>query len=469
MDKNQIMSMLPKVADLLEQQELKMLCKMKGRNRVTNILRESIEIIRQDLMKNFIDNSASFVIPDSQSLKDRIIELVTEKISLSPFNFKPIINATGVVIHTNLGRSPLPYTILNRVVEKAKGYSNLEYDLKEGVRGERYDHFKKLLCQITGAEDALVVNNNAAAVLLCLSALAFGKEVIVSRGQLVEIGGKFRIPDVMAQSGAQLVEVGTTNKTYIEDYERVINEKTGLLLKAHTSNYKVIGFTSSVDNKELSSLGHKYNIPVMEDLGSGILVDLTPYGFPHEPTVSDSINSGIDLVTFSGDKLLGGPQAGFIVGKKELIKKIKCHPLTRALRIDKMTLAAIETLLTLYKEERWQEIPTLYMLTKSMKAMKRQALMLYDGLLSVIENKGHVEIIDDYSEIGGGSFPDYKIPTKAVAIELKNMSTENLSRKLRRCPVPIIGRIKRDKFIFDVRTMTDEDIAKTIEMVGMLV
>ncbi|MDD4569752.1 MAG: L-seryl-tRNA(Sec) selenium transferase, partial [Tepidanaerobacteraceae bacterium] len=273
----------------------------------------------------------------------------------------------------------------------------------------------------------------------------------------------------MAQSGARLVEVGTTNKTHLYDYERAITEETALLLKVHTSNYKIVGFSSYVENTELSSLGQKNDIPVMEDLGSGILVDLTSYGFPYEPMVSVSLKSGIDIVTFSGDKLLGGPQAGFIVGKRELISQIKRHPLTRAVRIDKMTLAAIEALLMLYKDGCWREIPTLYMLTKPVEIMEAEARLLYEGLYNVIGNKGQVEIIDDFSETGAGSFPGHEIPTKAVAINLKDISAQGISERLRKAQVPIIGRIKKDKFLLDVRTLTEEDIAKTIKMVGTLI
>jgi L-seryl-tRNA(Ser) seleniumtransferase len=467
LDKNQVMRKLPKVAELLNQPEISLLCEKKGRNRVTDAIRESIDMVRQNLVKEL--KESGYAEPDAKDLIEQVISYTMEKLSSSPYILRPIINATGVVLHTNLGRAPLPQTALDRILKIAGSYSNLEYDIQKGGRGERYDHVREVLCQITDAEDALVVNNNAAAVLLCLSAIASGKEVIISRGQLVEIGGSFRVPDVMAQSGARLVEVGTTNKTHLIDYEDAISEETGMLLKVHTSNFKVIGFTSNVDNMELSSLGHKYNIPVMEDLGSGILVDLTPYGFPYEPTVSDSLKAGVDLVTFSGDKLLGGPQAGIVVGKKELIARIKSHPLTRAVRIDKMTLAALEAVLLLYKDGFWHKVPTVNMLTKSLKTMEAQARLLYEGLTNIIGGKGQVKIIDDISETGGGSYPGHEMPTKAVTVEIKEISAQKISERLREAPVPVIGRIKKDKFLLDVRTMTDEDIIKTIEMVGKLI
>lgn len=467
MDKNQVMRKLPKVAELLKQPEINLLCETKGHNRVIEAIRESIDTFRQDLMQHL--KKCDYTEPDAEYLKKQIVLLIIEKLSSSPYTLRHVINATGVVLHTNLGRAPLPKTALDRLLQLAGSYSNLEYDVQKGERGERYDHVRELLCQITGAEDALVVNNNAAAVLLCLSALASEKEVIISRGQLVEIGGSFRIPDVMVQSGAQLVEVGTTNKTHLKDYESAISEDTALLLKVHTSNFKVIGFTSHVDNTELSFLGQKYKIPVMEDLGSGVLVDLTPYGFPYEPTVSDSLKAGIDLVTFSGDKLMGGPQAGIIVGKKKLITQIKSHPLTRAVRIDKMTLAALEAVLLLYKDGSWCEIPALHMLTKTVKIMEEEARLLYKGLSGIIGDKGSVEIIDDFSETGGGSFPGHEMPTKAVAVDIKDISAQKISERLRQAPIPVIGRIKKDKFLLDVRTMTEGDIMKTIEMVGKLI
>ncbi|HHV17899.1 MAG TPA: L-seryl-tRNA(Sec) selenium transferase [Thermoanaerobacterales bacterium] len=467
MEKNQVMRKLPKVAELLNQPEISLLCEKKGRNRVTDAIRESIDIVRQNLVKEL--KKSDYIETDAKDLMRQIMSYTMEKLSSSPYTLRPIINATGVVLHTNLGRAPLPQTALDRILKIAGSYSNLEYDIKKGGRGERYDHVRVLLCQITGAEDVLVVNNNAAAVLLCLSAIASGKEVIISRGQLVEIGGSFRVPDVMAQSGARLVEVGTTNKTYLRDYENAINEDTGMLLKVHTSNFKVIGFTSNVNNTELSSLGKKYKIPVMEDLGSGILVDLTPYGFPYEPTVSDSLKAGMDLVTFSGDKLLGGPQAGIIVGKRELISRIKSHPLTRAVRVDKMTLAALEAVLLFYKDGYWDEIPTIHMLTRSLQILEEQARLLHKGLTDIIGDKGQVKIIDDISETGGGSFPGHEMPTKAVTMEINEISAQKISERLREVPIPVIGRIKKDKFLLDVRTMTDEDIMKTIEMVGKLI
>jgi L-seryl-tRNA(Ser) seleniumtransferase len=312
----------------------------------------------------------------------------------------------------------------------------------------------------------MVVNNNAGAVLLALSALASGREVVISRGQLVEIGGSFRVPDVMAQSGATLVEVGTTNKTRIADYERAINDNTALLLKVHTSNFKFVGFWSEVKIEDLKSLGLKYGIPVMEDLGSGVLIDLAKFGLPPEPTVQSSVKAGADIVTFSGDKLLGGPQAGIILGKKEYIEKIKRHPLTRALRIDKLTLSALEAVLKIYRNEDYEKIPVLKMLLKSPEEMEKTAKKLAGELKKVVLDEGAIEIMDDASAVGGGSLPGVELPTKVVAIAIRTLSPDDLAKRLRSARIPVIGRIKKDKFLLDIRTLSEDDLKVIPEMVG---
>jgi len=464
LDKNGFMKKLPKVADLLEEPDIKDLIARSNRNYVTAVLRESLESLRMKMIEMVHEGNVADINEDD--LKHQVISMATNKLSFSPYSLKPVINATGVVLHTNLGRAPLPEEVLHRIEAVASGYSNLEFDLGIGERGERYSHVRQLLCDITGAEDAIVVNNNAAAVLLCLSAVASGREVVVSRGQLVEIGGSFRIPDVMAQSGAKLVEVGTTNKTHLRDYEMAINENTALLLKVHTSNFKLVGFTSQVADEDLKALGAKYHLPVMEDLGSGVLVDLRPYGFPGEPTVQDSVKAGIDLVTFSGDKLLGGPQAGVILGKEEYISKIKRHPLTRAVRIDKLTLAALEAVLRLYKDGRWKHIPVLSMLIESKDEMEDRARRLAAGLEGVLKGKGEVETVSDVSQAGGGSLPGAEIPTTCVAISADGLSAGEMAQRLRQVPVPVIARIKKDKLLFDLRTISEKDIEKIVEMVG---
>ncbi len=373
---------------------------------------------------------------------------------ISP-NLIPVINATGVVIHTNLGRSLLCEKALDNIRTISSGYSNLEFNLKEGKRGIRYAAVEDILCELTGASAAMAVNNNAGAVLLSLDTIARGKEVLVSRGELVEIGGSFRIPDVMAKSGAILKEVGTTNRTHLKDYKSGISDNTGLLLKVHTSNYKIQGFTSSVSLEKLVKLGKEANIPVMQDLGSGTLIDLSKYGLGDEPTVSQSLKSGADIVTFSGDKLLGGPQTGIIAGKRSAIEKIKSNPLTRALRIDKLTLAALEASLELYRDEKLaiKHIPTLRMLTMSFKEIAEKADEMSKLFKQEVQDKAVIELLNLSSRSGGGAFPDLSLPTRCIAIKPANISASNLEKKMRMHNPPIIGRIENDRFIIDPRTI----------------
>lgn len=375
-------------------------------------------------------------------------------------NYQKVYNATGVVLHTNLGRAPLPEQALETVKEKLNGYSNLEYDLKKGKRGERYSHFEKLLCDITGAEAALVVNNNAAAALLMISAMAAGKETIVSRGEQIEIGGKFRIPDIIDQSGSVRVEVGTTNKVRISDYEEKINENTAVLLKVHTSNFKMIGFTESVERGEMVALGRKYGIPVIEDLGSGILIDLSKYGLLKEPTVMDSLAAGVDLVSFSGDKLLGGPQAGIIVGKKEYIDRCKKHPLTRAMRIDKFTVAMLETILSYYQDTEYavKNIPTLQMLTSSADEQREKAECLKNMLEEKLPSGYAVTVVACESKAGGGSLPGEIIPSAGVFIQKADMHANEIEEALRYAETPMIVRIENEGILLDMRTIQRKEI-----------
>ena len=361
MNKNLLYRSIPKVDVLLEHDVIKASIQVNGRDIVIDAIR-----MEMDALRKFIGTCDS-----EEAAQDAIANVVASIVAradkmLMP-NMKRIINATGTILHTNLGRAPISPDHMKHIAEIATGYSNLEYNLEAGRRGERYSHFEELLCKITGAEAAMAVNNNAAAVMLVLSSLGKGGEVVVSRGELVEIGGKFRIPDVMVQSGATLVEIGTTNKTHFSDYEDAITENTAALLKVHTSNYRIIGFTESVGIDELVPLAKKYEIPVIEDLGSGVLIDLSKYGITYEPTVQDSIKAGADVVSFSGDKLLGGPQAGIIIGKKKYIDKMKKNPLTRALRIDKFTAATLEVVLQEYlsEERAIKRLPVLQMITKS--------------------------------------------------------------------------------------------------------
>jgi len=377
------------------------------------------------------------------------------------FKLKRVINATGVVVHTNLGRSLLPKRVAERVAEISSQYSNLEFDLEKGARGSRYSCVEDILCELSGAEVAIVVNNNAGAVFLSLETLAKGKEVIVSRGELVEIGGSFRIPDVMARSGAKLVEVGTTNRTHLSDYERAIRDETALLLKVHTSNYSMVGFTAEVSLQDLVALGAKYHLPVMKDLGSGNFVDFSKYDLMKEPTVQETIAAGADVVTFSGDKMLGGPQAGIIVGKKDVLARIKQNPINRALRIDKMTLAALEATLHLYRDETQaiSSIPTLRMLTLPPTLISKKARRLQNRLKKLGSDRLKTVLIKGSSRVGGGALPLQELPTKCVGVRIEGLSANHIERIMREATPPIIGRIENDLFVMDVRTVQDEELA----------
>ncbi len=377
---------------------------------------------------------------------------------------KKVINASGVVIHTNLGRSVLAKEALDAVYSVANGYCNLEFDLEKGERGSRHSLVEKDICKLVGAEAALVVNNNAAAVYLVLNTLCQGGEVIVSRGELVEIGGSFRIPEVMKQSRAILQEVGTTNKTHLKDYVEAITEQTKAILKVHTSNYRIIGFHADVPNYELAELAHANNLPVIHDLGSGSLVDLSPYGLKGEPTVKEIVASGIDIVTFSGDKVLGGPQAGIIAGKKEYIEKIKKNQMLRALRCDKLTLTALSETLRLYYDEKTAlaKIPTLNAITVSGEELKKKARKLYNVLKKVLpQDKIKLTLEENVSRVGGGAFPENDLPTYVVCLdfleESPTFSAQAWKEKFLKTNPPLIGRVEHDKFLFDVRTISDEE------------
>ena len=371
---------------------------------------------------------------------------------------KKIINVTGTVIHTNLGRSILSKEAIRNVEWACSNYINLEYDIESGQRGHRDKITEELIKSLTGCEASIVANNNAAAVLLCLNALAKDREVIVSRGELIEIGGSFRIPDVMESSGAMLREVGTTNKTYIKDYHKAINDNTALLLKVHSSNYRIEGSTASPTINEIVSLGREKGIPIMEDLGSGALIDLGKYGLPREPTVRESIEAGVDVVTFSGDKLLGGPQAGIIAGKEAFIKLIRKNPLMRAVRVGKMTISALEATLRLYAEGREAEIPSLAYLSRPIEDIEKIAHELADKITDKLKDIAQVTVEDGGSQVGSGALPVEPIPSKYVAIKPLSISVDRMADLFRLREVPIIGRISDNKFIMDMRTVFDEEI-----------
>jgi L-seryl-tRNA(Ser) seleniumtransferase len=366
-----------------------------------------------------------------------------------------VVNATGTILHTNLGRALLSRAAIEAMTAVADQPINLEYDLAAGRRGKREETLERLLVELTGAEAATVVNNNAAAVLLALNSLAQGKEVVVSRGELIEIGGAFRIPEIMAKSGAILREVGATNRTHPADYENAISEKTALLLKVHTSNYKVVGFTAEVTLEELVAIGKKHNLPVMEDLGSGALIDLSKHGLPKEPIVAERIQAGGDVVTFSGDKILGGPQAGLIVGKKDLIAKMSKNHLQRALRCGKLTLAALEATLRRYRQSPniVDEIPTLRAFTRPIQEIRAFGEELLPRLQAVLGNEFQLQLQDSTAQIGSGALPTEELPTVIVSVEHKKLGASAVAKQFRGANPPIIGRIKDDRFLLDLRTI----------------
>ncbi len=382
-------------------------------------------------------------------------------------SLRRLINATGVILHTNLGRAPLSKEALEELDKTAGRYTNLEFDLNQGQRGSRYASLERLLVKLTGAEDVLVVNNNAAAVLLALDTIAKGREVIVSRGELIEIGGSFRIPEVMKKSSAELVEVGTTNKTYLRDYEEAISENTSLLLKVHTSNFHIIGFTASVSPNELVELGKRRSIPIMYDLGSGALSDLRGYGLSEEPLLTDSVRAGADIITCSGDKLLGGPQCGLIAGKRKYIERMKRNHLLRALRVGKLTIAALEATLRLYLEKRIEAIPVWNMISISLPDITNKLSRFIDRLKEKVGDRADIEMLDGCSRIGGGSCPTADIPTKLVGIVPKHSSVNELEMKLRFNDPPILARISADKLLLDLRTVFEDEVEEIISALGV--
>jgi len=414
-----------------------------------------------------VENLRTAILDDSPDITDKNLSdsLILENVKNSvqdamKLNLKRTINATGVVVHTNLGRSLLADDAVENLLTIASRYSNLEFDLSKGTRGSRYSNVEDILCEISGAEAAMVVNNNAGAVFLCLETIARDKKVIVSRGELVEIGGSFRIPDVMAKSGGILKEVGTTNRTHLKDYESAIENDTGLLLKVHKSNYSIVGFTADVSLEDLVALGARYQIPVMEDLGSGTFVDFSKYGLLKEPTVQESVAAGADVITFSGDKLLGGPQAGIIVGKKDLLNDIKKNPITRALRIDKLTLAALESTLRYYRniDTVMGSIPTLRMLSLPFGYIETKAKELGKMLENIGDTRMTIKLINLSSRAGGGALPLLNLPSKGVGVEIQGISSNSIEEYLRNNELPIIGRIEDDIFIMDLRTVQDDEL-----------
>lgn len=464
MNKNLLYRSIPKVDVLLAEEEIQNLIEEYGRDVVMEAIREEMDALRAFIGKCEDENAAMEKIAAlSEMIQKRVVKMHTP-------NMRMIINATGTILHTNLGRAPLSQEHMARLTDIITGYSNLEYNLEAGKRGERYSHFEKLLCKLTGAEAAMAVNNNAAAVMLILSSIAKGGEVVVSRGELVEIGGKFRIPDVMEQSGATLVEVGTTNKTHFSDYEEAITEETKALLKVHTSNYRIIGFTDTVSVEELSPLAKKYDLPIIEDLGSGVLVDLSKYGLTYEPTVQDALKNGADVVCFSGDKLLGGPQAGIIIGKKKHIDMMKKNQLTRALRIDKFTATALELVLQEYlsEEKAMQNIPVLRMIRESKEEVEKRARTLR-RMLKNANLAADFGLAACESQIGGGSLPLERLASMAVTIKPHHISVPEMEEAMRHLSMPIIPRTVNDTIYLDVRTIESRWFKRIVTMLGEII
>ncbi len=428
-------------------------------------MREAAQRAVEELRYRLLDEQTPIPPHDPVAVAIRAVQILGQ---LETPSLRRVLNLTGTVLHTNLGRAPLAESALQAVVDVSRGYSTLEYDLAQGRRGERHVHVEELICRLTGAEAALAVNNNAGAVLLCLSALAGGKSALVSRGELIEIGGSFRIPEIMAAGGVQLVEVGATNKTHLNDYQQAIGPETALILKVHTSNYRILGFTAAVSGEELAKLGHERGIPVLEDLGSGLLHDLTSLGLPREPTVRMSLAAGIDLVTFSGDKLLGGPQAGLIAGRKEFISRLKKHPLARALRLDKMTLAALEATLRLYldPQQALREVPTLRMLAISPDELQGRCRELLPALQAAVGERGVLDIVASTATVGGGAMPLAELPGFAIAVSPCRLSLQHLSERLRQGTTPVIGRIQDDRLLLDPRTLLPEEDNQLVAALG---
>ena len=455
---NGLLRQIPAVNDLLDGAALKQLQARVGRDLVVESTRRVLQRLRDGIVEGSLSNVSL------EALEQEIIIEAEASVRLS---LRAVINASGVVLHTNLGRAPLAREAAEHLTNISTCYSNLEYDLDRGARGKRDAHTGRLLGQLLGAQKTLLVNNNAAAVLLALNTLAEGAEVVVSRGELIEIGDSFRIPDVCAKSGAMLREVGTTNRTRIGDYAAAINERTRLLLRVHPSNFRILGFTERPSLEEFVELAQRHKLTSMEDLGSGCLVDLSPYGMRDEPIASSSLKAGVDLICFSGDKLLGGPQAGILAGKREPLERIRRNPLFRALRVDKLTIAALEATLSLYLQGKTQAIPALRMIQLSKEEIRRRALLLAERLSAHSQFSARVQ--DGDSVIGGGSTPAQALPTTLLAVTHSRHSAQELERSLRRNSPPVIARVEQDTLLLDLRTVfeeQDEELLRALEQIA---
>ena len=453
--RSELFKKIPAVDRLLEALEIKGVSVNYPRSLILRSINEILSETRKGIEKGGITEESMAM---DQS---NIIAMIEERLRLiSRSSLRNVINATGVVIHTNLGRSLLADSVIDKFKAISGSYSNLEYDIEKGKRGSRYIHVEGILKELTSAEAAMVVNNNAAAVLITLETMAKDHEVIISRGELVEIGGSFRIPDVMKKSGARMIEIGTTNKTHLEDYEDAITSETAAILKVHKSNFQIVGFNEEVERPALVELGKKHNIPVIEDLGSGSFIDFSKYGMEWEPTVQQVLEAGVDLVTFSGDKLLGGPQAGIILGKKSPIEKIKKNQLNRALRIDKLTLLALEETLNIYRDERKaiDTIPTLRMICQSYEDLKAKTRRLLRMITVKDGNNFRVDTVDGMSKVGGGALPLMELHTCLLRLNPREMTAHRISEILKAGDHPIIVRVEQDSVLLDVRTIQEKEL-----------
>lgn len=460
------LAVLPSVSSLLQTEAVHSVQDKWERNIIVDALRNVLEDCRKTISGTDAEKISSICLEPEMIAREAVNRLM---VKYEP-RIRRAVNATGIILHTGLGRAPLSKEALCAIQDTAGRYSTVEIDIESGMRGSRYDLVEGLICSLTGAEGAIVVNNNAAAVFLTLNTIAFGGEVIISRGQLIEIGGSFRMPDIMHSSGARMVEVGTTNKTYLSDYSQAITEDTVALMKANTSNYKIIGFTESVQLQKLVNLGKEYGIPIIEDNGSGSIVDFQEFGFPYEPYVQESITAGADVVTFSGDKILGGPQAGIIVGKKNWIDKIKKNPIARVVRCDKLVFAALESTLKLFlNPSRLTEIhPVMYFLSRTPESLTEDIKKCVRLLNNNFMNNCDYEILEDYSQLGSGSLPAENIHTMVLALYPKKYSVEKLASNLRKSKPPIIPRIAQDRVLLDFRTIFEDEIeivAKTLNTI----
>ncbi|HKP86522.1 MAG TPA: L-seryl-tRNA(Sec) selenium transferase [Blastocatellia bacterium] len=468
---NELLRSLPSIERLLTRPVAKRLSADLGRDRARDLLREIIEEVRVEIYAAETKAvTARRVLHTPQSLVDEIERRLEEraKVSGRP-SLRRVINATGVIIHTNLGRAPLARAAVEALADIASHYSNLEYDLGRGERGHRESHCQQLIARLAGSEDAILANNNAAAVMLVLNTLAEGGEVIVSRGELIEIGGSFRIPEVMEKSGARLREVGTTNRTRIQDYERAINERTRLILRVHPSNYRIIGFTERPSVEEVAGLSRRAGIASFEDLGSGCLIDLAPHGVKDEPVVKESINAGITVVSFSGDKMLGGPQAGIIAGSREIVDRVRNNPLMRALRADKMTYIALEATLRLYERDvAGREIPVIRAIMATREEIAERAARLSEAIERSTRGRFKASLEVGNSVIGGGSAPQVAIETVLVALRDNEMSAASIEERLRGHRVPVITRTERGSVMIDLRTVAEDEEPIIIEAIAAL-